>query len=333
MRTEQLYAIDVVKYLMAFCVIAIHTLPLKNGHNEVLIKFFNTGVSIAVPFFFLSSGYLIARKFSGNKKSNLFLIDKQIKKLLQYYIIWTLIYLPLTIYGFIQSGDGLKKSCGLFFRNLVFQGENYYSWPLWFLLSSIYGFIIFRFIVKYSKAFNMWCTIAICIFVAFYFTTDYLITVNVNDAGLRLIAVLLEKTVGKGRMFSGTFYILMGALIAECDFSMKNKRLAVIFGVLYLVTAFSGFGLMKILMCISFFAFVLFIRVEKHNGRYFRRTSTIMYYTHMLFFFLLKLLFKQDMYGFMGFMVCSVMTNIMAYVLNTARYKNNKWITTLFGSI
>ena len=35
MRADQNYAIDIVKYIMAFCVIAIHTLPLKNVQNEV----------------------------------------------------------------------------------------------------------------------------------------------------------------------------------------------------------------------------------------------------------------------------------------------------------
>jgi len=51
-RAEQNYAIDVVKYIMAFCVIAIHTLPLKNVQNEVVTSLFDTFVSLAVPFIF-----------------------------------------------------------------------------------------------------------------------------------------------------------------------------------------------------------------------------------------------------------------------------------------
>lgn len=61
LRAEQNYAIDVVKYIMEFCVIAIHTLPLKNVQNEVVTSFFDTFVSLAVPFFFLSSGYLVEK--------------------------------------------------------------------------------------------------------------------------------------------------------------------------------------------------------------------------------------------------------------------------------
>lgn len=61
LRAEQNYAIDVVKYIMAFCVIAIHTLPLKNVQNEVVTSLFDTFVSLAVPFFFLSSGYLVEK--------------------------------------------------------------------------------------------------------------------------------------------------------------------------------------------------------------------------------------------------------------------------------
>ena len=61
LRAEQNYAIDVVKYIMAFCVIAIHTLPLKNVQNEVVTSLFDTFVSLAVSFFFLSSGYLVEK--------------------------------------------------------------------------------------------------------------------------------------------------------------------------------------------------------------------------------------------------------------------------------
>ena len=50
-----------MKYIMAFCVIAIHTLPLKNVQNEVVTSLFDTFVSLAVPFFFLSSGYLVEK--------------------------------------------------------------------------------------------------------------------------------------------------------------------------------------------------------------------------------------------------------------------------------
>ena len=55
-RAEQSRAecsiIDVYKYVMAFCVIAIHTSPLKNIENSIIYSAFDTFTSMAVPFFF-----------------------------------------------------------------------------------------------------------------------------------------------------------------------------------------------------------------------------------------------------------------------------------------
>lgn len=72
-----------------------------------------------------------------------------------------MIYLPITIYGFVQLGDGLVKSTALFFRNVIFQGENHYSWPLWYFLSSIYGFMVYKFIFKKERRYELYGIVAI----------------------------------------------------------------------------------------------------------------------------------------------------------------------------
>ena len=186
---------------MAFCVIAIHTLPLKNVQNEVITSLFDTVTSLAVPFFFLSSGYLVEKKCEeGNDR--IFVLNKQIRKLIRYYVLWTAIYLPITIYGFSQSGDGLVKSTALFFRNIIFQGENHYSWPLWYLLSSIYGFMVYKFISKKDRRFELYGIVAICIAVTLQYSVDYIMAMSVSDNRLLgVIFVLIEKTIGKGRIF------------------------------------------------------------------------------------------------------------------------------------
>lgn len=90
---------------------------------------------------------------------------------------------------------------------------------------------------------------------------------------------------------------------------------------------------MKIIMSVMFFMLVLMCNCSG-DGRKFRRTSTVMYYTHMIFLFILNILCKQSMYGFIGFCFCCFMTNILAYMLNTNEYcKNNKAVNLLFGSL
>ena len=65
MRRVKNYSIDTVKCFAAFAVIVIHTQPFKC--YEDLYFIIRTMCSFAVPFFFVSTGYLLA---NGLIKSN-----------------------------------------------------------------------------------------------------------------------------------------------------------------------------------------------------------------------------------------------------------------------
>ena len=69
-------------------------------------------------------------------------VRNTIIKLLRLYLIWTLLYLPLTIFGNVLLGKNLLHGSLSFIRGTLFVGENYYSWPLWYLLASIVGFTL-----------------------------------------------------------------------------------------------------------------------------------------------------------------------------------------------
>lgn len=55
--------IDLLKLIMAICVIAIHTRPLYNCGNITVTRVYDSVVGIANPVFFLSTGFLIGKKF------------------------------------------------------------------------------------------------------------------------------------------------------------------------------------------------------------------------------------------------------------------------------
>ena len=50
-----------------------------------------------------------------------------------------------------------------------------------------------------------------------------------------------------------------------------------------------------------------------------------------LVFFVLNIIANNEMYGWIGFVICCVVTNILAYVLNTVKFKSCKMLRTLFG--
>ena len=231
----------------------------------------------------------------------------------------------MTILGFYKAGDGFVKSFVQFIRNVFFQGENYYSWPLWYLLSAVYGLTILKLLVesqKETKKFNFYSIIIFfCVFM--HFATDYIVNLNTTNNVVVTFSLLVEKTIRKGRIFSGVYYILLGNLIAKSEYHIGRIYLLAIFIASYLIVAFTSFLPIKMIMCITFFLLVISVKATG-NGIYFRRTSTIMYYTHMIVFFVLNITVNKEKYGWVGFAFCCIVTNILAYVLNTGKFKNCK---------
>lgn len=96
---KQIYTFDIIKFIFSFFVIALHTLYLiPNWFKD--IRIFLVIFHVAVPVFFMISGYLLFRKVAipldkiGEKR-----IFQYLKHILFLYLLWTLIYLPINIYG------------------------------------------------------------------------------------------------------------------------------------------------------------------------------------------------------------------------------------------
>lgn len=137
--------LDVAKLLMAFLVVEIHVKPLMEFPlAERIIE----GIDVvAVPFFFMASAFLCFRgleemSFVEKTLPGAVRVRKTIDRLLRLYLIWTVLYLPVTVFGSVIHGDSLAYALAVFVRGTLFVGENYYSWPLWYLLASAVGFAL-----------------------------------------------------------------------------------------------------------------------------------------------------------------------------------------------
>ena len=135
--TARYKGIDCLKLVMAYVVVAIHTLESTHW------VFWWT----AVPFFFIVSGFFLFRKLTGEWREDVRTIGGWTLKGLRLYLVWTAVYLPFTVYGWKLDGLTVVQGLLQFARNLVFVGENYLSWPLWYLLGMVWGgcaFLAFR---------------------------------------------------------------------------------------------------------------------------------------------------------------------------------------------
>ncbi|MEQ6997577.1 membrane-bound serine racemase VanT [Enterococcus casseliflavus] len=118
--------IEQFRVILAMMVVAIHCLPLHRlwPDGDILITL--TLFRIAVPFFFMISGYYV---FSDLATQNSYPARQRvwhfIKKQLQVYLIATLLFLPLAWYSGML---GLNMPLGTFIQTLLVNGILYHLW-------------------------------------------------------------------------------------------------------------------------------------------------------------------------------------------------------------
>ncbi|MDO4452968.1 MAG: acyltransferase [Eubacteriales bacterium] len=120
MKEQKYPAMDWMRMICAFLVVAIHTSVLSSFSETA--DFFLTGIvcRIAVPFFFMVSGFFLMPKIASRFSS----VIKTEKKLLVMYMASVLLYLPLNIY----AGQYFFKDLPSFFRAFFLDGTFYHLW-------------------------------------------------------------------------------------------------------------------------------------------------------------------------------------------------------------
>lgn len=62
LEKKNYYGIDLLKFIMAVCVVAIHTQPLYSIQSIVVQRLFDTITSLAVPYFSQYRGFFCFQK-------------------------------------------------------------------------------------------------------------------------------------------------------------------------------------------------------------------------------------------------------------------------------
>lgn len=129
---ERNVRLDYFKIFLSILVITIHTQNLW-GEQSLFGWLISNGVArIAVPIFFIISGYFISQKLEDNQR-----LKRYLRHILIIYIVWTIIYLP------VYCNTIEPRS----FITFAFLG--YYH--LWFLPALLLGILILKGIRKFIK--------------------------------------------------------------------------------------------------------------------------------------------------------------------------------------
>ena len=144
-KKESYSGIDYFRFIAALLIVAIHTSPLSSFSETGNFIFTRIVSRVAVPFFFMTSGFFLISRYTCNAEK----LEAFIKKTTLIYGVAILLYIPINVYNGYFKMDNLLPNI---IKDIVFDGTLYH---LWYLPASIIGAAIAWYLVKklnYPKA-------------------------------------------------------------------------------------------------------------------------------------------------------------------------------------
>lgn len=275
--TKQLPGVDIIKYLMAFCVVAIHfRANYREGGFESYDYpvFFDWLIRLAVPFFFVSSGFLLQRKLDSlnDNIGRHELILKQIRKIFRLWLKWNLIYLPLVCFYFNYYGTPPFQAVLFYMKWLLLNGGVYCAIPLWYLYSLLWVLII----ISVTMRFNHYRCILFSVFV--------LIGIPIWLAGFNDFNYLSKVKLLFGCTMGGGLPILSGMLLYSFRELFKPIYFIILLCLSFVMRCYGNLPFIPQIGAIGLFGLAWFFSIN-YNGKSFmrlREQSMWIYFTHMI---------------------------------------------------
>ena len=136
-RKRRYGAIDIAKYVSALLVVCIHTYPFYEASQTFNTYWIQTVCRLAVPFFFVASGFFFFRKITDDTLANEEALINYEKRLGKIYLTWTIIYLPYTIWDYAHANFRIYHIFA-YLRDVLLNGSYYHLWFLPALMLATY---------------------------------------------------------------------------------------------------------------------------------------------------------------------------------------------------
>ncbi len=274
--------IDLFKFLMALCVVAIHTIPhigLSGKTSFTAVTYF---IDCAVSFFFTAAGFLLGKKVLrvADKGEKCRILLDYALKMTKMYILWSVIYLPQVIYYYVTNHMKPGYCAWDFIRRFIFVGDNYNSYILWYLLSSIFGALFAALMLKADLNERTWIIVSVGM-LSLSLGLTYIgsnTEANVLYAG---VGNFMRYTISNGRVLTGAGMIPLGMYLASRKIKLLPGIFTMIFGYILSFTGiFGGIGL--IVTAVGLFMISESIVLpDSPVWKWLRRLSQGIYFTHL----------------------------------------------------
>lgn len=289
---------------------------------------------MAVPYFFLASGFLLGLSLEEpfNAQKNADMLKKFFLRMLKLYLIWSLIYVPLAVKGYCLGGATIVKAVKSYILYFLFVGEHYNSWPLWYLLSSIWT-TIFLLMLHHSGKTSFLKLVQYGILISIVsFSLNLLVSAD-DDTLLfteRVIKDVVNSSIKNGRIMMGAVYIPFGLYISKKKTDKRNYLvfllLGITLGICWDNQLLRGYSTM--LSAVGLFGWSTYMNIEnsdrvKHMGR----MSTWIYFIHMYVYTGVYLvLYGKKESGVVPFLLTVILSVCISAILDRVIKENWKRI-------
>ena len=218
--------IDLMKFLAAILVVAIHTRPFYDIDYRLGFVVENILTRIAVPFFFISSGY-----FFADKILSLPTIEQKRKVLInflwritQLYLLWSLIYLPYDLYYLYKDTSSIRQVFFTYLRQFFVIGSHFH---FWYLPALIYSTLLVYFFIE-LKRFKTLLIICVLLYLVGILGDSYFGLLSQDTLLYKNYAFFLHYfTSMRTFVFFGAIFVALGAIIAWYKPHFTQKRLLI----------------------------------------------------------------------------------------------------------
>lgn len=326
-------SIDLWKLFMAVAVVAIHTNPIVTWTNPAAVGIVVMIEEWAVPFFFIASGFFLFYHMQKPYKENIRRIDGYLWKIIKMYCVWTLLSLPVTIYGYRISGNGLVSCVLSYIKYFLFVGKLYNSYHLWYLLALIYALAAIRFLVK--RGLKPMAVSAIAFVV--YAVSEMMVWLEKNidliGGAAQKLVFLYQYVFNSGGVFAGMIYVSAGMLIAYYGVRIPKwigvcAIIAINFGKFFTQAEISRI-IMPVEVSILFASLLTVELKDSGIWKTCRDISTVVYLSHLMIFsiYTILILGNPNKLGLDSFLVTLIFSILNALLLiRIQKCRGFEWI-------
>ncbi len=273
--------IDYFRVFAALLVIAIHTSPLLSFSETGDFVLTRIAARIAVPFFFMTTGFFLISRYQYNANK----LKVFIKKTAIIYSITIAGYIPLNIYNGYFKMDYLLPNM---IKDIVFDGTLYH---LWYLPASMIGAAIAWFLVKRVGLREALVITAILYIVGLFgdsyygFAEQLPLIKNIYDG------IFQVSDYTRNGIFFAPVFLVLGGVIADKSIYISLKNCLIGFGLSFSLMLGEGMILHNLemqrhdsmyimLLPCMYFLFTAFTFFKGRRTKILRTAALMMYMIH-----------------------------------------------------